>query len=106
MIPLIQPIHIIVNVAIYSVLGIFFPTNGIDLALVISADLIDIDHLFSGVVYRPSRNSFKEHPLHQQWKWLLLAAIIFLFVRPLMFLGIGLLIHMSLDQLENIRKGI
>jgi hypothetical protein len=65
--------------------------------IMISAELIDIDHLFSRPIYHPKRNPFKTHFLHKNWLFLIIAAILMLFYKWTVFLGLGIISHLFLD---------
>ena len=102
------PTHVAVNLGVFLAL-MQIPTiapNYTDLALILGSDLIDLDHLFSRPIYHPGRNSFKTHFLHKRWKMVLCASILMLAYRPLMFLGLGLLLHLLLDYIYNKREGV
>jgi hypothetical protein len=102
------PTHIAVDLGVFIVLlhiGTLDP-NYIDLALLLGSNLIDLDHLLSRPIYHPKRNPFKTHPLHGQWGLLLLLSIAMLFYRPILFLGIGLMLHFFLDYLYIRREGV
>jgi hypothetical protein len=94
---MITPIHTIVNLIIYFISGNFIKVTLIDLILLLSADLIDLDHLFSKPIYHPKRNPFKTHFLHKNYVIIIIISLILLFIRPVLFLGIGLLSHLFLD---------
>lgn len=74
--------------------------NILDIILLLSASLIDLDHLFSKPVYDPKRSSFKTHFLHKNWIIVLMLSIALLFIRPVLFLGIGLISHLLLDYIH------
>jgi hypothetical protein len=93
----ITPIHLAFDYIIYLIFGNFIKTNVLDLILLFSVSLIDLDHLFSKPIYKFKRNPFKTHFLHKQWKFVLIIALLMLLVRPIMFLGIGLMSHFFLD---------
>jgi len=102
------PTHVAVNLGVFLVL-MNVPSinpNYTDLALILGSNLIDLDHLFSRPIYHPKRNSFTTHPLHKQWRVLLVVSILVLFIRPVAFLGIGILLHFLLDYLYNKREGL
>lgn len=104
---MITPIHILFNLIVYLILGkTLIITNNIDLFLVLASELIDLDHLNAKPIFNPKRNSFKTHFFHRNWRVVLLISIALLFYRPLMFLGIGLISHLSLDFLYNKIKKI
>lgn len=46
--------------------------------MLLSAQCIDIDHLFSRPIYDPKRNGFKTHFLHKNWKLLTFVAFLLL----------------------------
>lgn len=102
------PTHVAANLVVFLALlhtQNMDPTYP-DLWLMLSSNLIDLDHLFSRPIYHPRRNPFKTHPFHKQWRLVLCASILVLFIRPLMFLGIGLLFHFLLDFIYNKREGV
>ena len=102
------PTHVAVNLGVFLAL-MQIPSvapNYTDLVLMLGSNLIDLDHLFSRPIYHPKRNSFTTHPLHKQWRVLLVLSILMLFIRPIVFLGIGLLLHLFLDYLYNKREGV
>ncbi len=102
------PTHVAVNLGVFLVL-MQVPTvapNYTDLALLVGSNLIDLDHLSARPIYHPKRNSFITHPLHKQWKVLSVLSVLMLFIRPVSFLGIGLLLHFFLDYLYNKRERI
>ncbi len=103
-----MPTHVIANVGAFLVLGHIFgmSTNEMDLWLVIGANLIDLDHLFSRPIYHPRRNPFKVHFFHRNWKWVTAFSIGMLFLPAIFFLGIGILVHFILDYLYIKREGI
>tara|TARA_Y100000310_G_scaffold327735_1_gene394567 strand:- start:613 stop:933 length:321 start_codon:yes stop_codon:yes gene_type:complete len=100
-------IHILFDALIYLLINIFKLTsfNFLDLILLFSASLIDLDHLTAKPIYHPRRNPFKIHFLHRNWVFVLLAGIIMLFIRPVLFLGIGLISHLFLDLVYVKRCG-
>lgn len=101
------PTHVASNLVVFWVLMYIqnINPNYVDLTLMVGANLIDLDHLFSTPIYHPKRNPFKTHFLHKQWKIITFLAIFMIFT-PLMFLGIGLILHFFLDYLYIKRKGV
>jgi hypothetical protein len=102
------PTHVAADLGAFIVLthiGTLDP-NYVDLAILLGSNLIDLDHLFSRPIYHPRRNPFKTHPLHRQWIAISLASVLMLFVRPLSFLGVGLMLHFFLDYLYIRRERI
>lgn len=96
---MITPIHLLIDAGLYlglDKLNILSP-DGTDFILLISAELIDLDHLFSKPIYHPKRNPFKTHFLHKNWLVILAISILFTLYRPLLFLGLGLMSHLFLD---------
>lgn len=96
---MIIPIHLIFDVGIYSIINKIniVNANSVDLLLIFSAELIDLDHLFSKPIYQPRRNPFKTHFFHKNWPVILIISILFILYRPVLFLGIGLISHLLLD---------
>lgn len=98
---MITPVHLVFDIGLYLLtdkLNIV-DVNNIDLIILVSAELIDLDHLLSKPIYHPRRNPFAIHLLHKKWPAILLTALLFLLYRPVLFLGIGLLSHLLLDYL-------
>ncbi len=98
---MITPAHLIFDLGAYFFVNKidFVNANNLDLLLLFSAELIDLDHLFSKPIYHPRRNPFKTHFLHKNYQLILIVAILFILYRPIMFLGIGLLSHLLLDYI-------
>ena len=102
------PTHVAANLVAFLVL-LNTPNvnpNYTDLVLILGSNLIDLDHLFSRPIYNPRRNSFRTHFLHENWKSVLLLSLAMCLFRPLLFLGIGLAMHLFLDYLYNKKEGI
>ncbi len=97
-------IHAIFDMVLFLTIGKFTPINTtiLDLLLILSVNLIDLDHIKAKPIFKKGRNSFKTHFIHKKWKIIILLASIMLFIRPLLFLGIGLISHLTLDHLDNI----
>jgi hypothetical protein len=101
---MITPIHLLFDFGAFTLLnelGVVHGT-GTDMILLFSAELIDLDHLFSRPIYSVGRNPFRTHFLHKKWPVILAVAILFLFYRPILFLGIGLLAHLFLDYIYTL----
>lgn len=64
----------------------------------ISTMVVDVDHLLANSVYDPGRCSIGFHPLHE----IIPIGIYFLIciIKPLRYVGIGLIIHMGLDSID------
>lgn len=60
--------------------------------------LVDLDHLLARPIFDPNRCSINFHPLHT-WPAIAVYALM-LFHPKTRLVGIGLLIHMALDQLD------
>lgn len=94
-------VHYGLNCVVYYALSFVFSVNfhfGVSGCLVLlMAELIDLDHLFSRPVYHPRRNPFKVHFLHKNWKWVLFVALMMLFYYPFSILGLGLILHLIED---------
>lgn len=60
--------------------------------------LVDLDHLFAVPIFDPCRCSIGFHPLHT-WPAIVVYALLVLPPRTRL-VGLGLLIHMALDQVD------
>lgn len=60
--------------------------------------LVDLDHLLADPIYDPNRCSIGFHPLHELIPIVLYFGICF--IKPLRYIGIGLVIHMALDSCD------
>jgi len=86
-------IHFILPIAVGM---LFFKENRMRVILILlSAILIDLDHLMATPIFDPNRCSINYHFLHQYWA--MAAYTLFLLIKPLRVLGIGLWIHMVAD---------
>lgn len=63
-----------------------------------STMLVDIDHLLANPIYEPNRCSIGFHPLHEFIPIIIYG--VFCFIKPLRYIGIGLVIHMALDSID------
>ncbi len=63
--------------------------------LLMSAMIIDLDHLIAVPIYDPNRCSIGFHPLHEPYLMILYA--LFLIPNKTRLFGIGLFIHLILD---------
>jgi hypothetical protein len=96
---MLTPTHIVFSLAVYFILiklGVIGFTISL-LILLLCAELIDLDHLFSKPIYKKGRNPFKTHFLHKNWLILLVLSFVLIFVRPVFTLGLGLICHLFLD---------
>ena len=63
--------------------------------------LVDLDHLLAVPVYDPLRCSINFHPLHRFLPIGIYIVLCFVPKYPVIrYIGLGLLIHMSLDSLD------
>lgn len=100
--------HVTFNLVLYLILfktG-YFDVNVMDLILMLCTNLIDLDHLKAKPIHHSKRNPFKTHFLHKNWVFIIGAAVILLFFRPVAFLGVGLLSHFLLDFVYVKRAGV
>lgn len=72
--------------------------------VMMSAMIIDVDHLLADPIFDPNRCGIGFHPLHSTAAILLYP--LFLLIPGLRLLGIGLLIHIGLDALDCLRMGV
>ena len=99
-------LHILLHFAVPgTVAGLAFRDKWLTSWLIMmSAMIIDLDHLLANPIFDPNRCSIGFHPLHTT------GVIIFypllLLVPRLRLLGLGLLIHIGLDALDCLRMGV
>lgn len=67
------------------------------LAMVLTM-LVDLDHLLASPIYDANRCSIGFHPLHQYW--FIAIYLVMSFFSKTRLIGVGLIIHMSLDALD------
>ena len=60
--------------------------------------LVDLDHLLASTIYDANRCSIGFHPLHQYWFFAIY--LVMSFFSKTRLIGVGLIIHMSLDALD------
>ena len=60
--------------------------------------LVDFDHLLASPIYDANRCSIGFHPLHQYW--FIAIYLVMSFFSKTRLIGVGLIIHMSLDALD------
>jgi len=94
-----KPVHFIFGIITYYLVSLVSSVEFliVNCLFLLSAGLIDIDHLFSKPIYHPKRNPFNAHYFHKNWKVVLIAGGLCLFFYPLSFFGIGLISHIALD---------
>lgn len=86
-------IHFIVPIAIGL---IFFKKNrGTIIMILLSAILIDVDHVLANPIFDPNRCSINFHPLHSYWA--IGVYFVLLIPRKTRIFGIALLIHILAD---------
>ena len=66
--------------------------------LMLSTQLVDLDHLLAVPIYDPNRCSIGFHPLHSPLLMVVWAAMCF-YPRT-RWIGLGLVVHMMLDALD------
>jgi len=66
--------------------------------IMLATMIVDADHLLATPVFDPNRCSIGFHPLHT-WPAIALYALA-LYPKATRLIGIGLLIHMALDQID------
>jgi hypothetical protein len=98
-------IHILASCLIFFSLSFAIPTTRLDFALILLANLIDIDHLNKMPIFDKKRNSFKTHFFHKNWKIISIISVVFLLFRTTLFFGLGILTHYILDYFDpNVKK--
>jgi len=81
------------------VVAIFYRKNWQAALFILMATMvIDVDHLLATPIYDSSRCSIGFHPLHQVWLMTIYFALCFFPKTNLV--GVGLVIHMALDQID------
>jgi hypothetical protein len=100
---MLTPHHLIFDIIIYLGISSIFGLK-LDftiLLIIFSANLIDLDHLFSRPIYDSKRNPFKKHFLHKNWIALIVLFLsLSFFYHKLIFVCIGLLDHFFLDYIK------
>jgi hypothetical protein len=64
--------------------------------------LVDADHLFADPLFDPDRCSIGFHPLHQVWAMGIYVLMLFVKVKWIRWISIGLLLHMAADYIDCI----
>lgn len=86
-------IHLLVPIAIGL---LFFKENQkVAILILLSAIIIDVDHLFANPIFDPNRCSVNFHPLHSYWAIGVYLAL--LIPKKSRIFGIALLIHILAD---------
>jgi len=99
-------LHILLHFAVPgTVAGLAFRDKWLTSWLImLSAMIIDLDHLLANPIFDPNRCSIGFHPLHSTGALIIYPLL--LLIPRLRLLGIGLLIHIGLDALDCLRMGI
>jgi hypothetical protein len=99
-------LHILLHFAVPgTVAGLAFRDKWLTSWLIMmSAMIIDLDHLLANPIFDPNRCSIGFHPLHSTGALIIYPLL--LLIPRLRLLGIGLLIHIGLDALDCLRIGI
>jgi hypothetical protein len=97
-------IHIAFSLLVYFIIlkAGYFSFSLFSLTMLLSAELIDLDHLFSKPIYKKGRNPFATHFLHRHWYFVIPFALFLLFFPDFFTLGLGLLCHLFIDVSEVI----
>ena len=78
---------------------LFFKENlNLSYLAMILTMLVDLDHLLASPIYDANRCSIGFHPLHQYW--FIAIYLVMSFFSKTRLIGVGLIIHMSLDALD------
>ena len=86
-------IHFIVPIAIGL---LFFKKNRRNaIVILLSAIIIDIDHVLANPIFDPNRCSIDFHPLHSYWAVGIYVSLLFL--KKTRIFGIALIIHIIAD---------
>lgn len=98
-------LHILLHFLIPgAVAGLAFRDNWLKSWLIMmSAMIIDVDHLLANPIFDPNRCSIGFHPLHSTTA--IIVYPLLLLVPRFRILGIGLTIHIGLDALDCLRIG-
>lgn len=100
-------IHIALHFLVPALMArIFFPRRWVNAYLIMAATiLVDLDHLVANPIYNPDRCSIGFHPLHQPW--FVALYLMLCFVPKTRLIGLGLIVHMSLDAIDcQVTNGI
>lgn len=98
-------IHILSNIILIGIVCLFskyiikkdFDWKNASI-LIISSNLIDIDHLFVTPIYEANRCSINFHPLHS-W-YIFPIYFIGLLIKKYSFFFIGIILHLTLDYFD------
>jgi len=92
-----QIIHNLLHISLPLIASFYFYKKNFrnSVLIMLSAYLIDLDHLLADPVFDPDRCSIGFHPLHSFWAIGVYALLVFFPKTRL--IGIGLLIHIFVD---------
>ncbi len=98
-------LHILLHFVVPAIVaGLAFRDKWLTSWLILmSAMVIDVDHLLANPIFDPNRCSIGFHPLHSTTAIIIYPLL--LLIPRLRILSIGLLIHISLDALDCLRMG-
>jgi len=93
-------VHMVLHFLVPAIVAWIFFTKDFKKAVLIMIEtmLEDIDHLLAVRLFDPLRRSIGFHPLHSYYIQPLYLAMSF--YKPTRYIGLGLIIHMSLDTLD------
>lgn len=93
-------LHIALHFLVPAIIALlFYRKQWIKVYLIfIATMLVDLDHLLADPIYDPERCSIGFHPLHS---WIAIGVyFLMLFFPVTRIVGLGLVIHMSLDFID------
>ena len=93
-------LHLSLHFLVPALLAVCFPASrrGPVFVWLMLGMLIDLDHLLADPIYDPKRCSIGFHPLHTTWP--ILGYLSLLAWQHTRILGVGLVIHISLDAID------
>ncbi|OUS00060.1 hypothetical protein A9Q86_11495 [Flavobacteriales bacterium 33_180_T64] len=98
---MLQPfVHYGIHFLLPLVISLFFFKKNWSIVYIImlSAFIIDLDHLLATPMFDPNRCSIHFHPLHSYYA--IAGYLILSFLKKTRVLGLGLLIHIIADQVD------
>ena len=98
-------VHIALHLAAPALIARFgFRKNRLrSFLIMLSAMVIDLDHLLADPIFDPDRCSVGFHPLHS-W-WAIAVYCVLLFVPKVRIFALGLVVHIALDVLDCLWMG-
>ena len=93
-------VHLVLHPAVPGVVALLFfrPRWKRAWLIMLSAMVVDLDHLFADPVYDPNRCGIGFHPLHSNPA--IAVYLLLLVPRTTRLFALGLIIHMALDALD------